>query len=147
MLGARIDLELGQLLTAEAVAGKHPLDREADDLFRPALEHIVERAGLQTARITRVAVVHLLGALLSRDRDLLRVVDDHEVTGVDVRGVSRLALAAQRVSDLGRETAEGLALSVNDEPVALAIRGFGDVSLHFHRGRGRATRPPRGDRA
>src|SRR5262245_56956848 len=33
MLGARVHLQLGQLLTAEAVAGHHPLDREADDLF------------------------------------------------------------------------------------------------------------------
>jgi hypothetical protein len=67
-----------------------------------------------------VAVVALLGALGARDGDLLRVDHDDEVARVDVRGVGRLALAAQRVGDLGRQAPEGLALGVDDEPVALA---------------------------
>src|SRR4051794_39432808 len=90
MLGARVHLQLRELLTAEAVAGHHSLDREADDLLRPALEHVVERAGLQAARVARMAVVHLVRALTPGDRDLLRVDDHHEVPGVDVRGVRGL---------------------------------------------------------
>ena len=39
MVRAGVDLELGELLAGEAVAGQHPLDREADDLLGPALEH------------------------------------------------------------------------------------------------------------
>src|SRR3954468_6166318 len=146
MLGARVPLQLRELLTAEAVAGHHSLDREADDLLRPALEHVVERAGLQAARVARMAVVHLVRALTPGDRDLLRVDDHHEVPGVDVRGVRGLALAAQGVGDLGRQTAEGLPLGVDDEPVALAVRGFGDVGLHSQSGRGRrfTTRGSRG---
>jgi hypothetical protein len=67
-----------------------------------------------------VAVVALLGALGARDGDLLRVDHDDEVARVHVRGVLRLALAAQGVGDLGRQAAEGLALGVDDEPGALA---------------------------
>src|SRR3954452_23917711 len=106
MVRGGINLELGELLTAEAIAGHHPLDREADDLFRPALEHVVERAGLQTTRIARMAVVHLARALVPGDRDLLRIDDDDEVARVDVRGIGRLALAAERVRDLRGEAAE-----------------------------------------
>ena len=62
-----------------------------------------------------------------------------------MRGVGRLALAAQGVGDLGRETAEGLALGVDDEPVALAVRGFGDVGLHSSLAEGVET--PREGRA
>ena len=57
VLGARVDLELGELLAGEAVAGQHALHGEADDLLGPALEHVVERARLQAARVARVAVV------------------------------------------------------------------------------------------
>ena len=57
-------------------------------------------------------------------RDLLRVDDDDEVAGVDVRRVLRLVLAAQRVGDVRRETAEGLALGVDDVPAALDLAGL-----------------------
>src|SRR3954470_8066691 len=77
-----------------------------------------------------MAVVHLVRALTPGDRDLLRVHDHHEVPGVDVRGVRGLALAAQGVGNLGRQTAEGLPFGVDDEPIALAVRGFGDVGFH-----------------
>ena len=68
-----------------------------------------------------MAVVELLVALVARHRDLLGVDDDDEVAGVHVRRVGRLALAAQRVGDLGGEAPEGLALGVDEQPVALAI--------------------------
>ena len=132
MLGAGVDLELGELLAGEAVAGQHALDGEADDLLGAALEHLVERARLEAARVARVAVVALLGALVARDRDLLGVDDDDEVARVEVRRVGRLALAAQRVGDLGGEPAEGLALGVDEQPVALAVGRCGDVGLHGH---------------
>ena len=63
-------------------------------------------------------MVHLLVELLAGDRDLLGVDDDDEVAGVDVRRVLRLVLAAERVGDLRRETAERLAVGVDDVPVA-----------------------------
>jgi hypothetical protein len=77
-----------------------------------------------------VAVVELLVALGAGDRDLLRVHDHHEVAHVDVRRVRRLALTAQRIGDLGRQPPKGPALGVDDQPVALAVGGFGYVRLH-----------------
>ena len=68
-----------------------------------------------------MAVVELVVALVAGHRDLLGVDDDDEVAGVAVRRVLGLALAAQRVGDLGREPAEGLALGVDHVPVALAV--------------------------
>ena len=77
-----------------------------------------------------MAPVALVGALVAGDRDLLRVHDDDEVAGVAVRRVLRLALAAQRVGDLGRQPPEGLALGVDDVPVTLAVGGCRYVGLH-----------------
>src|SRR4030095_14795398 len=68
-----------------------------------------------------MAVVELVVKLVAGDRDLLRVDDDDEVAGVDVRRVLRLRLAAQRVCDLGRQATKGHALGVNDVPAALEL--------------------------
>ena len=130
MLGPGVDLQLGDLLAGQAVAGQHALDGDADDLFGAAVEHLLQRAGLEPARVARVAVVELLGALVAGHGDLLGVDDDDEVADVAVRRVGRLALAAQEVGDLGREAAEVLALGVDEHPVALAVCGSGDVGLH-----------------
>ena len=77
----------------------------------------------EAARVAGVAVVALLLALVAGHRDLLGVDDDHEVADVAVRRVLGLALAAQRVGDLGGQAAERLAARVDDEPVALAVSG------------------------
>jgi hypothetical protein len=76
-----------------------------------------------------VPVVHLLVELVTGDADLLRVDDDDEVAGVDVRGVLRLVLAAQRVRDRGRQAPEGLPLGVDEVPLARDLSRLGGVSL------------------
>ena len=68
-----------------------------------------------------MAVVALVLALVAAHVDLLGVDHDDEVARVDVRRVLRLALAAQHVGDLRRQTAERLAVGVDQHPVALAV--------------------------
>ena len=100
---------------------------------------------LQPSGIAGVAVVELVVELVAGDRDLLRVDDDDEVAGVDVRRELRLALAAQPVGDLGREPAEGLALGVDEVPLARDLARLGAVGLHVREDRRAATkRPARG---
>src|SRR5277367_5889206 len=124
MLGAGVDLQLRELLAAELVAGKHSLDGLAQHLGRTALELLAERPLPEPARVARMAVVDLLVELVARDRDLLAVDDDDEVSRVHVRGELRLVLAAQPVGDLGRETAEGLTVGIDDIPVAWDFAGL-----------------------
>src|SRR5579863_9778310 len=125
MLGAGVDLELRDLLPREPVLREHPLDRDAQHLGRTPVELLAERAALETARIARVAVVPLLVELVARDVDLLRVHDDDEVTRIGMRRELRLALAAERIGDLGRETAEGLPVGVDEVPLARDFSRFG----------------------
>src|SRR5690242_3816863 len=66
-------------------------------------------------------VVELVVQLVPGHGDLFGVDHDHEVAGVDMRGVLRFRLAPKRVGDLGRQTAEGFALGVNDVPAALDL--------------------------
>src|SRR5690242_8461034 len=135
MLRAGVDLELRQLGAPELVAREHALDGLAKDFGRLPLELVAQRALPQTARVAGMTVVHLLVELLPRDRNLLGVDDDDEVARVDMRSERRLALAAQTVGDHGRETAKGLPLGVDDEPVALNLARFGAVGLHTEKGR------------
>src|SRR5215217_3354043 len=130
MLGAGVHLQLRELLAGEAVAGKHPFHRSPDDFGRPPVELLGQRPAAKPARITGVAVVDLRLALVPGDGDLLRVYDDDEVTGVDVMGELGLALAAQGVSDPGRQPAEGLTLGVDDVPLPLDLARFGAIGLH-----------------
>ena len=96
MLGACIDLELGQLRGGELVPRKHALDRLADNLGRPSLELLAQGSCLQAAGEAGMPVDQLLVELLPGDVDLLRVDDDHEVARVDVRRVAGLASCRAR---------------------------------------------------
>src|SRR6202012_2730558 len=102
----------------------------------PAVQHLLEAPRLDPTRVTAVAPVGLLGELVAGDPDFLRVDDDDEVAGVDVRRVGRLPLAAQRIGDLRGKAAEGLPLGVDDVPVSLAVLGCGYEGLHGEKKRG-----------
>src|ERR1051326_2810427 len=130
MVRARVDLQLRQLLPREPVLREHSLHGLPDHLGRAPLELLTQRAAAEPARVARVPVVALLVELRARHVDLLGVDDDHEVTGVDVGRVLRLALAAQRVGDLGREPPEREARGVDDVPVARDFSRLGVVGLH-----------------
>src|SRR5437867_657339 len=104
MLRAGVDLQLVDLRARELVARKHALHGPADRLGRPALQLVAKRPAPQSAGIAGVAAVELLVELVARDVDLLGIDDDDEVTGVDVRRVLGLALAAESVRDARGET-------------------------------------------
>src|SRR4051794_7847258 len=140
MLGAGVDLQLFDLGAREPVAGEHPLDGLAQHLGRPALELVAQRPALEPARVARMAVVHLRVELVAGDVDLLRVHDDDEVAGVDVRRVLRLALATQRVGDLRSQTPQRLALGIYEVPAAFDLAGLCVPGL-LHKKR-RTHRPP-----
>src|SRR5439155_16515955 len=130
-----------ELRGSEFVLRKHALDGLAQDLRRTPGELLAEGARPEPAGIPRVAVVDLRVELRARHRDLLRVDDDDEVAGVDVRRVLRLPLPAQRLCNAGRQTTEGLALGVDDEPLALDLAGLCGIGLHSRK---RADEPSAG---
>ena len=70
-----------------------------------------------------MAVIELVLALVAGHRDLLGVDDDDEVAGVDVGRVLRLALAAERIGDLGRQPAERLPGSIDESQLRSRLEG------------------------
>ena len=83
-------------------------------------------------------VVALVDELVSGHPHLRGVHDDDEIAGVAVRRVLGLPLPAQRVGDLGGEAPEHGAVGVEQQPVALARGGCGDVGPHSRRVKNRA---------
>src|SRR4029453_13531214 len=140
MLRARVDLELGDLPPREPVLRKHPLDSHAENLLGPPLHLLAQSPAADAARVPRVPVVALLVELVARDLDALGVDDDDEVTGVDVRRVLGLALAAERVGDPRRKATKRLPLGVDEVPVAGDLARFGGIGLHQRKGGARRPR-------
>src|SRR6188768_2064318 len=85
VLGARVDLELGQLSVAQLGAGQHALDGVFDDALGTLGEQVADRLGLEATRVAGVAVDHLVRGLLAGERNLFGVDHDDEVASVHVR--------------------------------------------------------------
>jgi len=124
---AAVHLELGQLLACEGVLGEHAADGLLDGLLGALGQQLLVGGGAQTAREARVAVGLLLDQLGAGQGNLVRVDDDDEVAGVNVRGEGRLVLAAQQDRGLGGETSEDDVGRVDDVPRASYLAGLGGV--------------------
>ena len=95
MLGACIDLELLQLLTAEGGLGQHAANSALDDLLRGLLHSLAEALSLKAAVVAAVAIIGLRVGLVTGKLDLIGVDDDNEVAAVAVGRELRLVLTAQ----------------------------------------------------
>src|SRR5699024_8096048 len=82
---------------------------------------------LEAAGVSGVAVIALLLALRTGQRDLVGVDDDDEVTDIYIRSKGGLVLAAQEACNLRSEATEHLVSGVDDVPLALAVTGLGCV--------------------
>ena len=91
---------------------------------------LFEGLALESSRITAVAVVFLIGELLTGHTDLVGVDDNHEIAGVHVRGIGRLMLTAQDVSRLRCDTTENLVLRVDEKPLASNFIRLCIIGLH-----------------
>src|SRR6476619_6612381 len=148
MVTSGVDLQLAQLLGAEAVMRQHPLDGPADDLLRSSFEQVTERLLLESLGIAAVAAVELALQLVAGHRDARRVQDDDVVAGVEAWLVGRLVLALEDTRDTRGEPAEGLVRRVDDVPASVDLALTDRIGLRVHRSSSSPFRSPsRGARA
>src|SRR5450432_1005654 len=129
---ASINLEFLDHLPTKAVVRQHAFDRVFDDTLRMTLEHIFQARLAETARELRMAIVELLLQLVSSDRDLACIQDNHIVTSIQVGGEGRLVLAAQDMSDLRSETPQAQIRRVDHKPGTFDCLSCGGVGLKSH---------------
>jgi hypothetical protein len=118
MLCAGVALQLLDHRVTERTLGQHALDGLLKHARREALLQLGEIGFVDTALVTRMALVLLVLRLVTGHTQLLDIHDDDVVTGVHVRGEDRLVLAAQTACDLTGEAPEYLVRGIDNVPVA-----------------------------
>ena len=118
MLAAGKNLQTAELPLLGGVLRQHSADGKRHRERRAGRHQTVVPGLLETAGVTGVGAVVLLGELVAGENGILRVDDDDEVAAVNVRGVIDLALAAQQIGGEGSGLAEGLARGVENVPLA-----------------------------
>ena len=130
-----VDLQLLQHLSTESVLRQHASNGAANGIGWLLGQTIGVRRLGQAARVTGVAVEHLLfglargqydlvGALVARQSNLVGVDDDHVVAGVHVRRKRWLVLAAQSQCNFGGQSAQYETVGVYDVPVSFDFVNF-----------------------
>lgn len=118
MLGTNVNVEFAEDLCSEAVLRKHALYSVFNDTGREALEHLTGSRKGRAALITGMTEIGLVRQLLSRELHFLSIDDNNIVTGIDMRCVDGLVLAAQNLCNLCRKTTDRLILSIYNVPLA-----------------------------
>src|ERR1700693_5551674 len=75
-------------------------------------------------------MIKLVVLLVAADLDLVDIGHDDEITGVYVRGVDRLVLAAQTMCDGARQAPEHLVIGVDDVPIPRNVLRLGGIGFH-----------------
>jgi len=119
-----------QGLPAERGFRQHAVNRFLDDALRVLVEHLGVRRETLVAHVAGVMEVALLLTLAAGDANLGCVDDNYIVTGVHMRRVHRLVLAANDLRDFRCEAAEDHSVGVYDVPIVLDVCGSGAISLH-----------------
>src|SRR5258708_24112884 len=89
VLGAGVDLEPLEHLTAEGVVLEHAADRLPQGFLGPARQLLLEGPAAQASRVPGVALIGLGLTLVARDVDALGGAHNDEVAGGAVRCVGR----------------------------------------------------------
>src|SRR5262245_7523995 len=127
-----IDLQLLELAAAELRLREHPANGLLDDPLGEARAHLRRRDRLQAPRISAVPPVGLHFFLAARQTDALRVGDDDEIAGVEMRRPAGPMLARQNPSHVARQTSQNLVRGVHDEPLVANIRGANQRGTRTH---------------
>ena len=130
MLGAAVDVQAGQRILGDDVAGQHAADGQLHGQLGLLLHQQAVLGLLEAADPAGVAAVVLLLQLLAGQNSLLGVDDHDEVAAVGVGGELRLVLAAQQGGRSGGSLAQGLARRVEDIPLADDVPLVGHKSGH-----------------
>ena len=130
MLGAAVDVQAGQRILGDDVAGQHAADGQLHGQLGLLLHQQAVLGLLEAADPAGVAAVVLLLQLLAGQNSLLGVDDHDEVAAVGVGGELRLVLAAQQGGRSGGSLAQGLARRIEDIPLADDVPLVGHKSGH-----------------
>ena len=129
VFGAGEDFKTRHHLAGDVVLREHTPDSFLDHAVRVAGAHLGGAETLKAVAETAVALIFLLLFLVARELDLSGVRDDNEAAGVDGRIKRGEILGAEFVGDNDGDTAERLALRVDEEPLAVVAGVRSTIAL------------------
>ena len=119
VFAAGVYLEFLQHCFPETGLGQHALDGLGDDPLGVLLEHLCKRSALQTAGVSAVTRVDLVGQLvIASDANVSGVYNNHVIASVYVGRVFRAMLAHQNRCDLDSRSPEHFVRNIYYEPLA-----------------------------
>ena len=116
MRSTRIDEEFLVHGIAEFVFRQHAFHSDLHEALWFAAAHLSDVEFLLATRVPGIMLVLLGVFFIPGEADLIGIDDDDEVSGVHVRSVLRVVLAAEDSGDFGAEAAQNGSISVDDEP-------------------------------
>ena len=130
-----IYMQVAEHFTSQWILGEHA----AYSIFHQskwlALQLLLGSTRALTTGVARVTDVLLLVPLVSSQNHLLCIDNDYVVTAVCVWGEIWLVLSAQALSNFRRQSAQSLALSIDEQPLlisVLLVDGDGFVAQSIH---------------
>src|SRR5262245_22555330 len=118
MIGSDVNLELFAHLSAELVLRQHAANRRFEYPFRMSLHQFLGGHFFEPAGPTGVMPVDLVLQLVSSEYDFFSVDDDNVIAHVQEWRIGCLVFTHQQSRCDGCEPAYGLAVGVDDKPVA-----------------------------
>lgn len=110
---------------------EHTPNRFGERFGRVLRKQGVKRDPAFTADVTRMMEILLLLGLLAGRSDLASIDDNHEIAGIDVRGIDSLVLAHQKTGSGAGNAAEGLAFGIDELPLTSDRLGVHHNGFHI----------------
>ena len=96
VLRTSIDMQTSESLAAKSVVGEHALDSLLDDELGLLSHQLLVLDLFEVTDVTGVMVVHFLIEFFTGQNDFIRIDDDDEIAGVNMRSEDRFVFAAEK---------------------------------------------------
>ena len=126
-----VDFKFLHHLLAQSAMREHSPDRFGERFGRVLRHQSVKRNPAFAADVPRMMEILLLLGLLAGRSDLARIDDDHEIAGIDVRGIDSLVLAHQKTGSGAGNATEGLAFGIDELPLTCDRLGVHHNGFHI----------------
>ena len=118
MFGTGINAQVRHLLATQRVARNHAFNRLDNDAFGMiAADDFFSGNILDTAGMSRMAVINFVVHLFARQVNLFGIDDDNIVTAINVRRETGFMLAAQNLRDQACQTTQNQIFGINQIPL------------------------------
>ena len=132
MLSAAVDMQAGQRILGDDVAGHHAADGQLHGQLGLVLHQQAVLGLMQAAGVAGVTEILLVFSFSTGHDELVSVDNNDVIARVDVRCVFRLVFATESESDFSGKAADNLIGCINHVPFTLHFKRLGREGFHYY---------------